>query len=324
MRRRDLITLLAGAAAWPHAAGAQQPALPVIGFLHTTSASSYAYFVAAFRRGLNEAGYVEGQNVAIEYRGAEGQFDRLPALAADLVSRRVSVIAAAPMSAALAAKRATSTIPIVFTSGGDPVEFGLVASLNRPGGNITGVFQFAMALMPKRLEILREVAPKDASIAVLVRPNASSGSMLKELQAAATAVGQQIEVLNAQDGREIDAAVSSVVNKRVGALMLAPDPLFSIRRVQIVTLAARNALPTLYVSREFAEAGGLMSYGTNIEDVYRQMGAYTGRVLKGEKPADLPVVQPTKYELVLNLNTARALRIEVPPTLLARADEVIE
>jgi ABC-type uncharacterized transport system substrate-binding protein len=178
--------------------------------------------------------------------------------------------------------------------------------------------------MPKRLEILREVAPKDASIAVLVRPNASSGSMLKELQAAATAVGQQIEVLNAQDGREIDAAVSSVVNKRVGALMLAPDPLFSIRRVQIVTLAARNALPTLYVSREFAEAGGLMSYGTNIEDVYRQMGAYTGRVLKGEKPADLPVVQPTKYELVLNLNTARALRIDVPPTLLARADEVIE
>ena len=235
----------------------------------------------------------------------------------------MSVIAAAPMSAALAAKRAASTIPIVFTSGGDPVEFGLVASLNRPGGNITGVFQFAMALMPKRLEILREVAPKDASIAVLVRPNASSGSMLKELQAAATAVGQQIEVLNAQDGREIDAAVSSVVNKRVGALMLAPDPLFSIRRVQIVTLAARNALPTLYVSREFAEAGGLMSYGTNLRMSFAKWARTPAASSRARSRRTCPL-QPTKYELVLNLNTANALGLDVPPTLLARADEVIE
>jgi putative ABC transport system substrate-binding protein len=326
MKRREFITILSGAAAWPLAPRAQQPAMPVIGFLHSGSPEPNANRVAAFRKGLAEAGYVEGQNVVIEFRWAAGQDDRLPDLAADLIRQRVAVIATpASTPAALAAKAATTSIPIVFAIAADPVALGLVASLNRPGGNATGVsFQF-VELMSKQLGILRELVPAANRFVALVNPNSAfTDAVVKDLQASASALGLPIEILHAGTAREIDAAFANLVQKPGGALLVGPDAFFTNRRAQIVTLAARHALPAIYYVREFAEIGGLMSYGTNVVNGNQLTGIYVGRVLKGEKPADLPVVQPTKFELVVNLNTARALGIQVPPTLLALADEVIE
>jgi putative tryptophan/tyrosine transport system substrate-binding protein len=327
MKRREFITLLGGAAvAWPLPARAQQPAMQVIGFLHSSSPEPNANRVAAFRKGLAEAGYVEGQNVAIEFRWAAGQDGRLPDLAADLVRRRVAVIATpASTPASLAAKAATTSIPIVFAIAADPIELGLVASLNRPGGNATGVSFQIVELVSKQLGMLREVAPAANRFVALVNPNtAYTDAVIKELQASASALGLPIEILRAGTGREIDAAFTNLVQKPGGALFVGPDAAFTGRRAQIVTLAARHALPAIYYVREFAEIGGLMSYGTNVVNGYQLTGTDVGRVLKGEKPADLPVVQPTKFELVVNLNTARALGIAIPNTLLAIADEVIE
>jgi putative ABC transport system substrate-binding protein len=327
VKRREFITLLGGAAAtWPLAARAQQPTMPVIGFLHSGSPEPNANRVAAFRKGLGEAGYVEGQNVSIEFRWAAGQDDRLPDLAADLIRRRVAAIATPGSTpASLAAKAATTTIPIIFAIAADPVAMGLVASLNRPGGNATGVsFQF-VELMSKQLGILRELVPAANRFVALVNPNSAfTDAVVKDLQASALALGLPIEILRAGTGREIDAAFANLVQKPGGVLLVGPDAFFTNRRAQIVTLAARHALPAIYSVREFAEIGGLMSYGTNVVNGFQLTGIYVGRVLKGEKPADLPVVQPTKFELVVNLNTARALGIQVPPTLLALADEVIE
>jgi len=326
VKRRTFITLLGGAAAWPLAARAQQPVMPVIGFLNDGSFEPNEKLVAAFRKGLAEAGYVEGQNVAIEFRWAAGQDDRLPDLAADLVRRRVAAIAtpgSAPAS--LAAKAATTTIPIVFAVGSDPIAMGLVASLNRPGGNATGVSFQTVELVAKRLGMLRELAPGANRFVALVNPNtAFTDALVKDLQASASALGLPIEILHAGTGREIDAAFANLVQKPGSALLSSPDAFFFNRRAQIVTLAARHALPTVYPVREFAEIGGLMSYGPNSVNVSHQTGIYVGRVLKGEKPADLPVMQPTKFELVLNLNTARAIGIAIPSTLLSLADEVIE
>ncbi len=311
------------AAALPLAARAQQPAMPVIGFLHSGSAEPYATRVAAFRKGLSQAGYFEGQNVAIEFRWAAGQNDRLPDLAADLIRRRVAVIATP--GSALAAKAATTTIPIVFLIGGDPVALGLVASLNRPADNVTGVNLQLVELVAKQLVLLRDVAPGATPFVVLVNPNtAYTDAMVKDLQASASALGLAIEILGAGTDREIDAAFADLAQKRGGALLVGPDAVFVSRRAQIVTLAARHALPAMYYVRDFAEIGGLMSYGPNLADAYQQAGIYVGRVLKGERPADLPVVQPTKFELVVNLNTARALGLTIPDKLLALADEVIE
>jgi putative tryptophan/tyrosine transport system substrate-binding protein len=323
MKRRAFITLLGGAAAWPLAARAQQP-LPVIGFLDAASAAERTDFMAAFRQGLAETGYVEGQNVAIEYRWAEGRYDRLPELAADLVRRRVSVIATpATTGAALVAKAATATIPIVFGVGGDPVQLGLVASLNRPGGNATGVNFFTIELMAKRTQLLRELVPGAKRVAVLVNPtDRSNDSTVRDVEAAV--IGQQVLAFEAATGREIDAAFESLERKKVDALFVAGGAFYAARRVQLAVLAARYAVPATYSQRTFVEAGGLMSYGTNLADTWRQVGLYTARILKGAKPTDLPVVQSSKFELVINLNTARALRFEVPPSLLARADEVIE
>ena len=327
MKRRAFIMLLGGAAAaWPLAAQAQQTAMPVIGFLHPSSPEAAANSLTAFRRGLQESGYVEGNNVAIEYRWAENRIDRLPEMAADLVRHQVAVIVTPGSTAApLAAKAATKTIPIVFSVGTDPVKLDLVDSLNRPGGNATGVSYFTQELGPKRLGLLRELIPGDADVIVLGNPrNAATDLAVRDMQIAVSTIGQQITVLNASDSREIDTAFTTMVQKRAPALLIIADALFTSRRVQLVTLATRHAIPAIYTSREFAEVGGLMSYGANLRDISRQVGAYTGRILKGAKPVDLPVVQPTKFEFVINLQTARALRLEVPPTLLARADEVIE
>jgi putative ABC transport system substrate-binding protein len=327
VRRREFITLVGGAAAgWPLAARAQQPAMPVIGFLNGQSARTWTVMVAAFRRGLSEAGYVEGRNVAIEYRWAEGQPDRLPALAADLVQRQVSVIVATGgNNPAIAAKAATSTIPIVFTSNDDPRKYGLVASLNRPGGNVTGVSWFSAELGPKRLALLHELAPGATTVAMLVNPNnAETARQPAELQEAARAIGLQLVVLNATAAGDIDTAFTAIVDKGVGGLVVAGDSFLANRREQIIALAARHAIPTIYVNREMAGAGGLISYGNSLADAYRRAGIHTGRVLKGEKPADLPVDQAIKFELVINLKTARTLGLSVPPTLLTLADEVIE
>jgi putative tryptophan/tyrosine transport system substrate-binding protein len=299
MRRREFITLLGGAAAWPLAAHAQQPALPVIGFLHSASAAAYAAPLAAFRKGLSEAGYVEGQNVAIEYRWAEGQNDRLPALAAELV---------------------------VFIIGADPVKIGLVASLNRPGGNATGINDFGVEIGAKRLGLLHELLPGAARFGVLVNPDNPfiTESFVTELQMAASAIGRQIEVVTASTNGDIDTAFATLVKKRADALLISPDALFVTRRVQLIMLAVRHTLPALYHRRELAEAGGLMSYGSDLSDQYRQTGLYVSRILKGEKPAEMPVQLPTKFEFVINLQTAKTIGLDIPPTLLARADEVIE
>jgi putative ABC transport system substrate-binding protein len=327
MRRREFITLLGGAAAWPLAARAQQPAIPVVGFLHTGSPEAFANPVAEFRKGLSETGHVEGQTVAIEYRWAQNDYKRLPELAADLVRRRVAVIATpVGMEAALAAKAATTTIPIVFGVGTDPVQTGLVASLNRPGGNLTGIANLTAELTGKRLGLLHELLPRAARFAVLVNPNnlVTTRSAVTDAQPAAAAIGLQIEAVSAGTERDIDAAFATLVQTRTDALLVNADPLFVGRRVQVTKLAARHVLPTIYPVREFADAGGLMSYGPSNAERYRQIGIYTGRILKGEKPADLPVMQPTKLEFIINLPTARVLGLDLPPMLLARADEVIE
>jgi putative tryptophan/tyrosine transport system substrate-binding protein len=325
--RRALLAALGGAAvAWPLAARAQQPAMPVIGFLHLAAAGSFMQFVAAFRQGLSEAGYVESQNVAIEFRWAEGQYERLPALAAELVSRRVSVIVAGGGDQPVRAAKATTTkIPIVFTGSDDPVRFGYVASFNRPGGNITGVSLFTSQLEAKKLALLRELVPTIPRSAMLVNPNnATAETDIGDVQAAARAVGQQIDFLRAGSEREIDQAFRTMVQQRSDALLVAHDPFFNSRREQLVTLAAYHAIPAIYEFREFVAAGGLISYGSKLTDNYRLAGLYAGRILKGDKPADLPVQQPTKFELVINLKTAKTLKLEIPAKLLALADEVIE
>jgi putative ABC transport system substrate-binding protein len=326
MRRRDFIAgTVASTAAWPLATNAQQRPMPVIGFLSTLSPGNMAANVMnEFRQGLKEAGFVEDQNVRIEYRWAEGHYDRLPELAADLVRRQVAVIAATGGEPSpQVAKAATRTIPVVFMANGDPVAAGLVASLNRPGGNLTGVTIFGMMAADKRMELLRQLMPKAGMIGYLMNPN-NPNREFDNVQTAARSLGQQILVLNANDGREIDFAFVTIAQQRVAALLVASDPLFFDRRDQLVALAARQAIPAIYYLRAFPQAGGLLSYGNSLTDMYRQVGTYTGRVLNGEKPADLPVMQSTKFELVINLRTAKALGLEIPPTLLALADEVIE
>ena len=324
---RQFITLVGGAAAWPIAASAQQAAIPAVGFLGTTTPDDFADRVAAFREGLEEAGYIEGQNVAIEYRWPEGHYDRLPMLAADLVRRQVAVIAAVggePSS--LAAKAATATIPIVFSIGRDPVKLALVASLNRPGGNITGVNFFQSELGVKRLGLLHELLPKATAIGMLINPNFADAEIdLKEVQEAARPLGLQIHVLRASTGAEIDTAFATLVQQKVDGLVLANDAFFyGPARRQLIALAARHAIPAVYFFREFAVDGGLMSYAPSLLQAYHQVGIYTGKILKGAKPADLPVQGPTKFELVLNMKTAKALGLEVAPMLLALVDEVIE
>jgi putative ABC transport system substrate-binding protein len=326
IRRRDFITLLGGAVvAWPLAAHAQQPAMPVIGFLSSSAPVDRASYLAAFRQGLREPGYIEGQNVAIEYRWAQDQAERLPDLAADLVRRQVTVIAAHDTPSSIVAKAATTTIPIVFASGSDPVKLGLVVSLNRPGGNITGVTFVVAELGAKKLGLLHELQPGAVRVGVLVDPNfAPTQSFVSDVQAAALSIGKQIEVLEAPTGRDIDIAFARFTQRPIDALVVGPGPLLDNRRVQLATLAAYHRVSAIYPLREHVLAGGLMSYGTSITGAYRQAGVYTGRILKGEKPADLPVIQSSKFEFVINLNTARAFGLSFPPGLLAIADEVIE
>jgi putative tryptophan/tyrosine transport system substrate-binding protein len=326
MKRREFITLIGGAAAWPLTARAQQPALPVIGILYPGSPEANAKYVASLRKGLAEAGYVEGRNIAIEYRWGHGDSGRLPELTSDLISRRVAVIVTpGSVTAALTAKAATSTIPIVFVIGVDPVQVGLVASLNRPGSNVTGISSMNTGLAAKQLELLHQLLHRDARFAVLVNPgNPRTRSTLAEVQAAASAMGQQIEAVTAATYPDISPAFGDAVQKRADALLIIADPLFTSRPVQLATLAARHALPAIYSLREFAEAGGLMSYGSNFTELFREAGTYVGRILKGEKPADLPILQATKFELIINLQTAEALGLEVPATLLAIANEMIE
>jgi putative ABC transport system substrate-binding protein len=325
MRRREFITPLGGAAAaWPFAAGAQQArSVPVIGFL--SAAAADASYAAAFRQGLAEGGYTEGRNVVVEFHWAEGKFDRLPVLASDLVQRRVAVIATGGLTSALAAKKATTTIPVVFLGADDPVKFGLVASLNQPGGNATGLNLLTSELTAKRLELVRELVPSGVTIAILVNRNSPEAEpQLRDLQAAAIAVGQQIRILNAGTEREIDAAFDTLVRSRDGALLVTNDALFDSSREQIVALAASHAVPAVYDRRAYATVGGLMSYGTHYLDAHRRLGIYATKILNGAKPTDLPVEQSTKFELVINLKTAKALGLDVPPQLLALADEVIE
>jgi putative tryptophan/tyrosine transport system substrate-binding protein len=326
--RRELIAgLCGGAAAWPLAAQAQQPAMPVIGYLGSESADLFAGRLRAFHQGLSETGYVEGKNVAVEYRWAENQRDRFPGLLADLVDREVTVIVAVTGTPpALAAKAATTTIPIVFVTGGDPVALGLVTSLNRPGGNLTGVSTLTVELGPKQLEVLRELVPTATIIALLVNPTnpTNAEALSRDLQAAARTLGLQLHVLHASTERDFDAVFASLPRLRAGALVIGSDPFFNSRRQQLVTLASRHAMPTMYPFREYVTVGGLISYGNSFIDAHRRVGVYTGSLLKGQKPADLPVEQSVKAELVINLKTAKALGLDVPATLVARADEVIE
>jgi ABC-type uncharacterized transport system substrate-binding protein len=327
MRRREFIALLSGAAAaGPLAARAQQPAMPTVGYLYVATPEAHAGRLAAFRNGLSETGYVEGRNVAIEYRWAHNDTARLPGLVADLVNRPVTVIAAGDLPSALAAKAASTAIPIVFETAADPVQVGLVASLSRPGGNVTGVTNIGAELGAKRFGLLHELLPRATRFAVLVNPNNPliAEAWIKDAQAAVAGLGRHLEIVTASSGREIDAAFTSITQKQVDALLVMPDNLFVTRTVQFATQAARHAMPAIYSDRNYAEVGGLMSYGTNITDAYRQFGIYVGRILKGEKPANMAVLQPIKFELVINMQTARTLGITVPATLLALADEVIE
>jgi len=325
MKRRAFMSLLAGAAAWPLAARAQQPAMPVMGYLNSRSRDTDTPFLAAFHRGLNETGYVEGQNVAIEYRWADGQYDRLPVLATDLVRRRVTVMAATSTPAALAAKAATSAIPIVFTTAADPIAVGLVDSLSRPSGNVTGVNSYLSDLGAKRLELLRQLVPNDAVIGMLVNPNyPDAESQAKDVKEAARTLGQQVHVVNADSEGDLNRAFATFIELKADALLVSLDSFFLSRREQLVALAARHKIPVMYFARDFVLAGGLMSYGSDLADSYRQAGVYTGRILKGAKPVDLPVLQPTKFELSINTTTAKSLGLSIPDRLLALADEVIE
>jgi putative ABC transport system substrate-binding protein len=324
MKRRDFLGVLGSAAAWPLAAHAQQPAMPVVGFLRSATPADATRLATAFRRGLNEAGFVEGQNVAIEFRSAEGQPDRLRTLVADMIRLPAAVIAGNTV-AMLAAKAATATIPIVFAGGSDPVKLGLVASLNRPGGNVTGSMFFAGVLGAKRLELLRQLVPLATTIGVLVNPDTDeTEAERRDVQAAAQAIGQQLIIVDFTRDRDLEAAFATFVQRGAGALLIGSGPIVSSHRERIIALAARHALPASYILREYADAGGLMSYGTSQSDAYRQAGIYTGRILKGEKPADLPVTQPVKFDLVINLKTAKALGLAIPDRLLALADEVLE
>jgi putative tryptophan/tyrosine transport system substrate-binding protein len=328
LHRREFVAQLGGAAAaWLLAGGAQQASMPVVGFAHVGPADAIAYFVAAFRKGLNEAGYAEGRNVTVEYHRVGDQYDRMQAVIADLVHRQVGVIVT-PGGAvhALAAKAATATIPIVFSIGEDPVPLGLVASLARPGGNATGINSFSREAVTKRLRLLNDLVPKAARIAVLVNPinTATAEPTIRDVHEAATTIGLQIQILNAATIDEIDAAFAILARERLDALYVAPDAFFTSRRGQFATLTARDRIPAAFAQREFVSAGGLMSYGTDTQDMFHQMGVYTGKILKGAKPADLPVVQATKFELVINLKTAKAIGLTVPPSLLALADDVIE
>ena len=326
MKRRAFITLLGSAAAWPLAAGAQQAGIPVVGVLYSGSSEMFSTLMAAFRQGLDEAGYVEGRNVALEIRLADGHYDRLPSLAAELVRRQVAVIVTAGgQNSAFAAKASTATIPIVFTTGGDPVRSGLIVSLNRPGGNVTGVTNLTVELEPKRLEILRELVPAAQRIAVLVNPAYQDVQLrVEEIQAAGRAFSKQIQVLQASTESAIGTAFAELAERRAGALLVSSDPFFFSRRHEIVALAAQYAVPAIYQWREFAQIGGLISYGASRNYALREAGVYVGKILRGARPSDLPVQQAVKLELVINLNTAKTLGLEIPPTLLATADEVIE